>query len=141
MTTASIRRPGLLAGLAVLVMASACAAKPPAQAPSASSTLMEKIRAEVGDAACDGPQDCRSIAIGAKPCGGPDAYLAWSGKRSDGQRLRALVEQYAAARKEENQRAGANSTCVFETNPGVSCLNARCSLRPRGQGSVPADDA
>lgn len=141
MTTSPFRFPGLVAGLAVLVMASACAGNPPAQALPASGSLMEKIRAEVGDAVCAGPQDCRSIAIGAKPCGGPDGYLAWSTKRSDGQRLRSLVEQYAAARKEENQRAGANSTCVFETNPGVSCLNARCTLRPRGQGSVPSDDA
>lgn len=122
-------------------MASACAGSPPPPARPASESLLDKIRAEVGDAACDGPQDCRSIAIGAKPCGGPDSYMAWSVKRSDEQRLRALVEQHAAARKDENQRAGANSTCVFETNPGVSCQNARCTLRPRGQGSVPRDDA
>ncbi|SFD06924.1 hypothetical protein [Massilia yuzhufengensis] len=133
--------PGLLASLAVLVMASACARNPPAQAPSSSASLMDKIRAEVGDAACEGPQDCRSIAIGAKPCGGPDGYLAWSARRSDAVRLRALVDQYAAARKDENQRAGANSTCVFETNPGVTCLQARCTLRARGQGSVPDNDA
>jgi hypothetical protein len=140
MTTHAFRRSRLLAGLAILIMAGACAGKPP-QADSASASLLDKIHAEVGDAACGGPQDCHSIAIGAKPCGGPDGYLAWSGKRSDEKRLRALVEQHAAARKNENQRADANSTCVFETNPGVACQNARCVLRPRGQGSVPPDDA
>jgi hypothetical protein len=141
MRTSVYWRPRLLAALGVLAMASACVASPQVQAPPASASLMDKIRAEVGDAACGGPQDCHSIAIGAKPCGGPDSYLAWSSRRSDERRLRALVEQYAAARKDENRRADANSTCVFETNPGVSCQEGRCIQRPRGQGSVPDDDA
>lgn len=141
MTERGFRRPLRLVALAVLALAGACAAGRPTPAPTGSASLLEKIHAEVGDAACEGPQDCRTIAIGAKPCGGPDGYLAWSVRHSDERRLRALVEQHAAARKEENQRSDANSTCVFETNPGAACQNARCSLRPRGQGSLPPDDA
>jgi len=121
------------------MMASACAgdAAVKSKAGPSSDVLMSKIQAEVGDAACDGPQQCHSIAIGSKPCGGPDAYLAWSSKRTDEKRLRSLAEQHALARKDENLRNDMLSTCVFETNPGVTCRAARCTLRPRGLGSLP----
>ena len=64
----------------------------------ASAELLAKIQVELGDAACDGSQQCHSIAIGAKPCGGPDGYLAWSGKRTDLKKLRPLIERHASAR-------------------------------------------
>jgi hypothetical protein len=79
------------------------------------------------------------MPIGAKPCGGPDGFLAWSSKNTDETRLRALAERHAAVRKEENLRSGIASTCQIETNPGVTCQAARCTLRPRGLGSAPAD--
>ena len=106
-----------------------------------SAELLAQIQVELGDAACDGPQQCHSIAIGAKPCGGPDGYLAWSDKRTDLKKLRSLIERHASARKQENLRNGMMSTCVFETNPGATCEAARCTLRPRGSGSLPDDDA
>ena len=138
------RRPCFLFSLALFLMASACSGNPAmsskaGSAATSSDALLSAIQAEVGDAACDGPQQCHSMAIGAKPCGGPDAYLAWSSKRTNGQRLTTLAEQYAAARKAENLRNGAFSTCVFEANPGVRCEAARCTLGPRGLGSLPAD--
>ena len=145
MTRVPFSRPVWLCSLAVVLMASACAGNPaatPAAAPagSGSAALLAQIQAEVGDAACDGAQQCRTIAIGAKPCGGPDGYLAWSVKRSDEQRLRALALRHAAARKDENQQSGISSTCVIETNPGASCQRAVCTLGPRGQGSLPPND-
>lgn len=142
----ALRRPRLLCSLALFMMASACAGDPvlPPKAAAASTAagsdaLLIAIQAEVGDAACDGPQQCHSMAIGAKACGGPDGYLAWSDKRTDAQRLSALVAQHAAARKAENVRNGVFSTCVFETNPGARCQGARCTLGPRGFGSLPDD--
>ena len=139
-----LRHPRFLSSLAVFLMASACAGNPaiPSQAggtAAGSDALLMAIQAEVGDAACDAAQQCHSIALGAKPCGGPDAYLAWSSTRTHEQRLTALVEQHAAARKAENLRNQALSTCVIETNPGVRCQNARCTLGPRGIGSLPDD--
>lgn len=127
-------------GLVLFVTTGVFAGNPKADnAASASAGLHAKILAAVGDAACDGPQQCRSIAIGAKPCGGPDGYLAWSTKRTDERKLRALLEQHAAARKQENLRNEMMSTCEIETNPGATCRAARCTLGPRGQGGLPAD--
>lgn len=127
-------------GVVLFVTAAACAGNPkPDKAASASAGLHAKILAAVGDSPCDGPQHCRSIAIGAKPCGGPDGYLAWSTKRTDERKLRSLLEQHAAARKQENLRNEMMSTCEMEANPGATCQAARCTLGPRGHGSLPAD--
>lgn len=146
MKNSSFRRLLLPCTVALCMTASACAgdsAAGPGTVPAdaGSAPLLSRIQAEVGDAACDGAQQCHTIAIGAKPCGGPDGYLAWSSKRTDATRLRALVAQHAAARKQENLGANALSTCVMETNPGATCQAAHCVTRPRGLGSVPDDDA
>ena len=143
MSKSLLQRPSAIGTLVLFMMASACASDPsmaPVGAPPAgdlaSSSLVAQIRSEIGDAACDGPQQCRSIAVGAKSCGGPEGYLAWSGKRTDEQRLKSLVEKHAASRKEENQRSGMLSTCVFETDPGATCQAGRCILGPRGPGAA-----
>lgn len=146
MKKSSFRLPWFICALTLSMMATACAgdaATPPKAdaAGAGSAALLAGIEAEVGDAACDGPQQCHSIALGAKPCGGPDGYIAWSSKRTDATRLRSLVAQHAAGRKAENLRGKLLSTCVIETNPGATCQAARCTLRPRGLGSVPDDDA
>ncbi len=75
----------LLIAFASLWLACGCAA---ADAPAGAEAPMEKIRALIGDAACDSDAQCRTIAIGAKACGGPEAYLAWSTKRTDATALR-----------------------------------------------------
>ena len=111
----------------------------PSVASATSADTLAAIQVALGDAACDRPQQCHSIAIGAKPCGGPDGYLAWSSKRTDEPTLRSLIARHALARKQENLRNDMLSTCVFEVDPGVTCQAARCTLRPRGSGSLPDD--
>ena len=106
---------------------------------AASADTLAAIQLALGDAACDKPQQCHSMAIGAKPCGGPDGYLAWSSKRTDEQTLRSLIARHALARKQENLRNDMLSTCVFEVDPGATCQAARCTLRPRGSGNLPDD--
>ncbi len=103
----------------------------------ASQVLWRQIVAEVGDAACDGPQQCHSIAIGAKSCGGPDSYMAWSSKNTDGKKLRSLVELHAAARRAENAVSDMASNCQFVTNPGATCQAGRCVLQAPGIGQQP----
>jgi hypothetical protein len=116
-------------GLLALTCAS-CAAAPPENSP-ASATLWQQIQAEVGDAACEGPQQCHSIGLGAKACGGPEGFLAWSSLAGDSKKLQSLVAQYAAARKGEQERSGMVSDCALVSDPGVACMAGRCTLLPR----------
>lgn len=114
----------------VLLAASACTATPPvtpAPAPG-SANLAEQIKAEVGDAACDAPQQCQTLAIGAKACGGPERYLAWSNKSSDGKTLKALAQAQADASRKLQQSDGMMSTCAIVTDPGATCQAGRCVL-------------
>ncbi|MDN3918857.1 hypothetical protein [Roseateles violae] len=121
---------GLLA-LGGLALASDAPRGGPASGPA---SLLPQIKALVGDAACDAPDQCRTIAIGAKSCGGPSAYLAWSVKRTDEAALKALVAKQAAAQQLEDARSGAASDCALVTDPGARCQAGRCVLLPRPAG-------
>ena len=106
----------------------------PALNPAASSSaqLLAQIQAEIGDAACDSPAQCHSIGVGAKACGGPEGYLAWSSKRSDEKKLMGLVAQHAETRRAENLASGMMSDCRLVTDPGATCQAGRCTLLPSG---------
>ena len=105
----------------------------PASSPVTAQGL-PAITAAIGLAACDTPAQCRSIGIGAKACGGPEGYRAWSVKDADERALRAAVAAHAAARTAENLRSDMRSTCALEPDPGATCQAARCVLNPRGLG-------
>jgi hypothetical protein len=125
-----------LAGLALLLASSACRSNAP-QAPAASggsAPLLARIDAERGTAACDTDAQCHTIGIGHKACGGPERYLAWSSKDSDGTRLRALVAEHAAARGAEDTKKGMMSTCSVVPDPGAACAAGHCELRAAGAG-------
>jgi hypothetical protein len=92
---------------------------------------MLQIRAEIGDPVCDAPQQCSSIAVGAKSCGGPEGYLAWSSKVGNSKKLPKLVAQHALARKAEQEHDGMLSDCMVVANPGATCVAGRCTLLPR----------
>lgn len=125
-----------LAGLALLLASSACRSDAP-QAPSTatgSAPLLARIEAERGGAACDTDDQCRTIGVGHKACGGPERYLAWSSKNNDGTRLRALVAEHAAARQAEDTKKGMMSTCSVVPDPGATCAAGQCVLRATNTG-------
>lgn len=132
------RARALLGTLALATGLAACAAPqaPPASAsasPPASplAATMSSLQSLVGDARCSADAECRTIAVGAKACGGPEGYLAWSATQTDEAALSAAAERHAAARRESNAASGRMSTCSFLTDPGAACTAGRCMLRVR----------
>lgn len=111
------------------------AAAAPAAAPAA-GTLMTQINAEIGAASCDAAAQCKTLAVGAKACGGPEGYLAYSTKISNGARLAELAARDAQARKKADARAGMVSTCSIVSDPGATCDAGRCVTLQPGSGSV-----
>lgn len=103
--------------------------------PAGATSLLAQLQAQIGDAACDSSAQCRTLAVGSKPCGGPDRYLPWSTKRTDGVTLGKFAAQYAAARQIENAKSDLMSTCEMVTDPGATCQQQRCVLQPRGPGA------
>jgi len=124
------------AGLSAIALALACgapvhAADDPAAAARAPATAVLTL---VGDAACDDDSQCKTLAMGAKACGGPEYYLAWSTKRTDAVALRQATERELTAQR--NMLAGPrmNSNCVFVTDPGAYCARVAGQGSPSAQG-------
>ena len=92
-----------------------------ADASSASAGLAANVRALIGDAACSGDGQCRTVAVGAKACGGPEAYLAWSTLRTDEAALVTAVAEYSAKRRADVSDSGLASNCALVTDPGAYC--------------------
>ena len=96
---------------------------------------MQAIIATIGDAACDNTQQCRTLAVGHKACGGPEQYLAYSVKRRNEAPLIALAQRYATEQKTENQRTGMISNCMLTPDPGAACIKGRCMLNHGAPGA------
>jgi len=116
----------LAAAGALMLIATACGSAPPANADAAS--LWQKIQARNADTGCDRDSQCHSIAVGAKACGGPERYIAWSDRAQDGAQLKQLVAQHAAARVEEDQRGHMLSNCMLTVDKGAVCRAGLCVL-------------
>lgn len=126
-----------LAAASLLILTACAGARPPAQAPATATDgarvpgLWQKIQAANTDLGCDNNSQCHSIGVGSKACGGPENFIAWSSRNSDGAQLKALVAQHSAARRDEDQRRGMMSTCSVISDPGATCRAGVCTLNPR----------
>lgn len=103
---------------------------PPPAAAGETEALWQKIQAANADTSCDTSSQCHTIGVGSRACGGPESYLAWSSKNSDGAALKALAEQHSAARRADDERAQMMSTCMMVADPGASCRESRCTVNP-----------
>ncbi len=80
----------------------------------------------VGAARCENVAQCRSIGIGAKPCGGPWDYLIYSILDTETGLLEARVKHYNRLQAEANRRSGAVSPCTIHPLPVLGCVDGRC---------------
>lgn len=119
-----------LAGAAASVAAcSATSAPPPSataersSAPPASASI-DNLKALVGNAACETDDDCATLPLGARACGGPEGYLPWSRRATDGALLANLAERYADRRRADVVRQPDRaSTCQVVPDPGAQCTS------------------
>lgn len=87
---------------------------------------MDALKAEIGDAACDNSQQCKTVPVGSKACGGPEGYLPYSTKRSDSAKVTRLAAEDTAKRKAADQRSGMVSNCMMMMDPGAVCTAGHC---------------
>lgn len=116
---------GCLALCAVLGVAGCASAGADTEA-----ALQQQITATIGQAPCTTDAQCRTIGIGAKPCGGPAAWRAWSTQNNPkSEALQSLVDQQAALQRQRQAQAGMVSTCRYLPDPGAVCQAKRCVLK------------
>lgn len=117
----------LAAAGALILIAAACQSAPPANtANTKAASLWQQIEAQNADTGCDRDSQCHTIAVGAKSCGGPERYIAWSDRAQDGAKLKQLVAQHAAARVEEDKRGHVLSNCMMAVDAGAVCRAGHC---------------
>lgn len=91
---------------------------------------MKAIETAIGEAPCEGDADCRVLGVGAKACGGPEAYLPWSVRYTQGATLERLADEHRALRSRQDRRDGRVSNCAVVPAPAVQCVARRCQTRP-----------
>lgn len=129
-----MKLPRLLASVLACIALVSCAqtAPPSAAKPKTqpeSERLAGELRTLIGPASCSADTQCRTVAVGAKACGGPAGYWAWSTESTDAQALNALAERQAAAQRREVASSGLRSNCMLTTDPGAACVAGRCQLQ------------
>jgi hypothetical protein len=124
--------------LIVLLACAACSSgasgpgAAPARAPVGSGSPLAQIRSLVGIAACTDSSECRTVALGARACGGPESYLPWSSAQTEAAPLAALTERYKQQRQAELAKSGEQGDCRFIADPGAQCRAGSCQLRISG---------
>ena len=125
-----------LALLSVILLSACAASCAPGQAVGQSGAgqgaTLARIHALIGTPSCSGDSECRSLALGERPCGGPESYLAYSAARTPEADLRALGEAYRAERRSANTQEGRASDCRFMLDPGAVCRAGTCTLGAAG---------
>jgi len=116
--------------LACITLASCAQTPPAAVSEPESARLGQELRTLIGTAACSTDAQCRTVPVGAKACGGPAGYWAWSTQNTDGDALKALAARQAAAHRREIEASGLRSNCAVTADPGAACVAGRCQLAP-----------
>lgn len=100
-----------------------CNSAQPDRPSAVDSSAREQIGQLIGKGHCKKDADCRTLAIGLKACGGPEAYLAWSTANTDEPVLMAAAQRYANARRLQLDKPGAPaSNCAVVSDPGAHCV-------------------
>lgn len=120
----------LSSALAGIALAS-CAQTPPATAEPESKRLDQELRSLIGPAACKTNEQCRTVPVGAKACGGPTGYMAWSTQGTDAGAVAALAKRQSEAHRREVEASGMRSNCSLVVDPGAACVAGQCQLATR----------
>ncbi len=86
----------------------------------------EDIEAIANASVCNETTECRFIAFGRKPCGGPWSYLIYS-TSIDVEELESLIENYNQQENQLNIKWDLVSDCQVVVPPAsVECENNQC---------------
>ena len=93
--------------------------------------LRTSIDNEIGTPTANETTQCKLIAFGSKPCGGPASYLVYSAARTDEAKLKELVDEFNQLSRKINQELKIMSDCMFVTEPVVEVIGGMCTTKPR----------
>lgn len=105
-----------------LLWLSACTTSIGSDPAGAGDAAMAPVEQLIGSAACSADTECRTLALGAKACGGPLLYRAWSSRGTDSQALANAAARYTATQRARLEASGMASNCAYVADPGARCV-------------------
>jgi hypothetical protein len=90
------------------------------------------IKKEIGTPSASQLSQCKLIAFGAKPCGGPWSYLVYSTANTNESRLLELVSEFNQLEEKMNEELGIASLCNLTTKPTVGLAGGVCTAKTVG---------
>ena len=119
----------MVAVLACMAVLAACNDEETLDEPADRARLAKmetEIDELIGEATCKDAKECRVMAFGAKPCGGPWSYKVFSMSSVDSTALADQVDDYNKFNQTLNDRYGWMSDCAVVMPPNVDCVEGRC---------------
>lgn len=120
----------LLVAPLVVCLGGGAAGRAGAADAAATEAEMQALRAEIvkeiGNAPCANLVHCRLLALGMRPCGGPDEYLAYSSITGDKTQLENKALEYGLLQEDLHRARGTVGTCAVLPLPRLICLDNRC---------------
>lgn len=90
--------------------------------------LHQRMQRLTEDKSCRETAECKVLAVGSRPCGGPEQYLAYSAVNTDEKLLEITNDRYTKLKQQQQQRLGLRSTCQMLPEPLAQCKMRQCSL-------------
>lgn len=90
--------------------------------------LHQRMQRLTEDKSCRETAECKVLAVGSRPCGGPEQYLAYSAINTDEKLLAITNDRYTKLKQQQQQRLGLRSTCQMLPEPLAQCQLRQCSL-------------
>jgi hypothetical protein len=91
--------------------------------------LGREIKKEIGVPNASKASQCKLIALGSKPCGGPWSYEVYSTETANESRLKRLVTRYNELEQKLNAEQKILSNCEFVQQPEVTFSQGMCSIK------------
>lgn len=95
--------------------------------PERLAEIRRNIEQEIGVPYASEPSQCKLIAFGSKPCGGPWNYLVYSAEKTNESRLRQLVSKFNKLQKRTNEERKIYSDCALAPKPKLEFFDGICS--------------
>ncbi len=114
--------------LALLALALVATMGARADAPDDGRELLQAIERQIGSPRCERDSQCRTVALGARACGGPETYRAHALQGPAAARLEQLAEQHRLTRRALHAQSGRAGICQVLADPGARCVTQRCAL-------------
>jgi hypothetical protein len=79
-----------------------------------------------GASVCTVDTECHAVAVGAKACGGPTGYRAYSSKTVSQADMEALAQHERDIAAQAARESHEVSTCFMLADPGARCVQHKC---------------